>query len=182
MNQEKKEFLVDGFLFQDEELAEKAKKEAAGIRYIKNKISMDDPEMVLQIYNKMIEQKMFETQVGIRYLKELQDYLEAMPAILNEDIKPIPVEEIIRQEFVTVKEQEDKVKKVSDGKVRVSVMLNVILMLIIVAMFAITLTSDHPNILNYEEKLLDRYAGWEQELEEREKQVREKEKELDIGE
>ena len=181
MNQEKKEFLVDGFLFQDEELAQMAKKEAGGIRYIKDKTSMDDPEMVLQIYNKIIEQKMFETQVGISYLKELQEYLQTMPAIRKEEIKPIPVEEIIRKEFVTVKEQDDKVKKVSDGKTRVSRGLNVVLVLIIIAMFIITLTSDHPNILNYEEKLLDRYAGWEQELEEREKQVREKEAELGLN-
>lgn len=172
------EFLVEGFLFQNQELAEKAKKEAGGIKYIKSKTSMDEPEMVLQVYNKIIEQKMFETQVGISYLKELQEYLLTLPCIDNNAIKPIPVEEIIRKEFVTVKEQNDKVKKVSDGKVRVSIFLNIMFIIIIIGMFVITLTSEHPNILNYENKLLDKYAGWEQELEEREKQVREKEKEL----
>lgn len=48
-------------------------------------------------------------------------------------------------------------------------------------MFMITLKSDNPNILNYEKNLVNRYAAWEQELREREQVVREKERELNIG-
>lgn len=178
MEKEKKEFLVEGFLFQEEELAEKAKKEAAGIQYIRNKISMKEPKMVLQMYNKMIEQKMFETQVGICYLKELQEYLKENPAVHKEEIKQIPIEKISRSEPVTIKKQEEKKKE--NEKMRGSVVLNVVLVFMVIAMFAITLTSDHPNILNYEEKLLNKYSEWEQELKEREKQVREKENELGL--
>ena len=55
-----------------------------------------------------------------------------------------------------------------------------ILVVCVVAMFAMTLTSDSPTIVDYQSKLLNRYASWEQELTEREKAVSEKEQELGI--
>ena len=56
-----------------------------------------------------------------------------------------------------------------------SIILNLLLVAAVIAMFVITLKSDHPNILNYERTLQDRYASWEQELTEREAVLREKE-------
>ena len=45
-------------------------------------------------------------------------------------------------------------------------------------MFVITIKSDNPNILNYETALQNRYSAWEQELNDREKAIKEKELEL----
>ena len=63
-----------------------------------------------------------------------------------------------------------------------SLSLNIVLILVIIAMFIIMLKSDNPNVLNYEYAVQDRYASWEQELTERENAIREKERELLIGE
>lgn len=82
---------VGGFSFENKDEAEQAKKEIEGIRYIKTKTDMSDPEVILQVYNKMIGQKLFETAVGYSYLKDLQEYLTTIPFIKNEDILPIPV-------------------------------------------------------------------------------------------
>lgn len=82
---------VGGFSFENKDEAEQAKKEIEGIRYIKTKTDMNDPEVILQVYNKMIGQKLFETAVGYSYLKDLQEYLTTIPFIKNEDILPIPV-------------------------------------------------------------------------------------------
>ena len=62
----------------------------------------------------------------------------------------------------------------------ISTILNVVLALAVAGMFAITLKSDNPNILNYEKQILNKYASWDQELTEREQAVREKERELQI--
>ena len=43
------------------------------------------------------------------------------------------------------------------SKLRKSVILNVFLVLLVIAMFAITLTGKNPNILNYEQALTDQY-------------------------
>ena len=61
-----------------------------------------------------------------------------------------------------------------------SVVMNIVMIIAIIAMFVITLNSDQPNILNYEKNIQNKYATWEQELTQREQAVREKERELHI--
>ena len=43
-------------------------------------------------------------------------------------------------------------------------------------MFYISTTGSKPTVLNYEKALQNRYAQWEQELEQRESELREKER------
>ena len=193
---------VGGFSFENKDEAEQAKKEIEGIKYIKAKTDMSDPEVILQVYNKMIGQKLFETAVGYSYLKDLQEYLTTIPFIKNEDILPIPVthprleeslkkqkREIAQKErvrAVRARQHEKKLAKIdrkaleteSSGKLKISLCVNIILVVCVVAMFA--MASDSPTIMNYQSKLLNRYASWEQELTEREKAVSEKERELGI--
>ncbi len=69
-------------------------------------------------------------------------------------------------------------KKEKSQLFHVSIVLNIALVVAVIAMFIISLNSEQPNILNYEKALVDRYAGWEQELTEREQAVREKERQL----
>ena len=80
-----------------------------------------------------------------------------------------------RQQFM-VKKKED-----ADKKLKWSIWINVILVLMVIAMFAIAYTGSNPNILNYENALINRYAEWEQELRERELRVIEYEKEYGIS-
>lgn len=84
--QEKTSMVVEGFLFANEAEAAQARKEAEGVKYVKEKAQMDDPEMVLRIYNKMIQQRLFDTAVGYSYLKDLQEYLQSIPFIRKEGI------------------------------------------------------------------------------------------------
>ena len=75
--QEKTSMVVEGFLFANEAEAAQARKEAEGVKYVKEKAQMDDPEMVLHIYNKMIQQRLFDTAVGYSYpvsYTHLRDY------------------------------------------------------------------------------------------------------------
>ena len=55
-------------------------------------------------------------------------------------------------------------------------------MVAVIAMFVVAFTSDNPNVLNYENSILNKYSAWEQELTERENVVREKERTLEIDE
>ena len=169
---------VGGFSFENKDEAEQAKKEIEGIRYIKTKTDMNDPEVILQVYNKMIGQKLFETAVGYSYLKDLQEYLTTIPFIKNEDILPIPVTHPRLE--ASLKKQKREIAQKERVKLKISLCVNAILVVCVVAMFAMALTSDSPTIVDYQSKLLNRYASWEQELTEREKAVSEKERELGI--
>ena len=63
----------------------------------------------------------------------------------------------------------------------VSLVLNLMLIVVIIAMFVILNTGETDNMLNYKRNITNRYAAWEEELRTREQTIREKEKELRIG-
>lgn len=58
----------------------------------------------------------------------------------------------------------------------------VMLAVLVIVLFAISLTGKNPTIINYRSKIVNQYASWEQELKEREAVVREKEAQLGITE
>jgi hypothetical protein len=62
----------------------------------------------------------------------------------------------------------------------IMIAVNVLLVLMLVYMFVVAINSNQPNILNYQRVLENRYAGWEQELTEREEVIRVKERELNV--
>lgn len=174
MSEKKKEYIVNGFVFHKTELAEKARREVEGIKFVKSKTDMENPGMVLRVYNRLVEQRMFETPVGIGYMRELQDYLLAVPAIPREEVLPIPVEEIIQADFASAG------KKNRGVGLAASVVVNVILAVAMAVMVVLSLSSNLPTVINYENQLLDKYSGWEQELSEREKAVKIRERELGL--
>lgn len=189
MSDKKEKNIVNGFAFFSEAEAEQAQKEVEGVKFIKEKLDMDKPEMVLQIYNKMVRQNLFETAVGYSYLKDLQEYLQSIPFIKKEEILPIPVqhpilEEQMRKNRVSSKQKQAEQAKERyiniDYKNRYRMMrgIAVVLIICVAAMFAISATSGSPTILNYEQELINRYAEWEEELSEREAWIMEREAEL----
>lgn len=168
--------IVKGFAFENEAEGKQARKEAAGAKYIAEKVDMDSPERVLQVYNKMIQEQLFETVVGFSYMKELQEYLRTIPFIDKEAIRPIPVRHptleasILGDEDTGKRGAEESGVRHADYMVRYKIMrmLCIVLAICVAAMFAITATTNSPTILNYERQIVDRYEAWEQELTERE--------------
>ena len=143
---DKKTVKINGFVFTDEAEAEQAKKEAQGIHYVEERADMHHPETVLEIYNKMVKQELFETAVGYTYLKELQEYLIQNPAINNADILPIYVthpmlEESLKKKLrISAKHQSDEKKKQgkADGyrkKYEITLFVSVILAISIIGSF-----------------------------------------------
>ncbi len=190
MSDKKEKKLIDGFVFASEAEAGQAEKEVEGVKFIKEKLDMDKPEMVLDVYNKMVRQKLFETAIGFAYLKDLQEYLQSIPFINKEEILPIQVqhpilEEALKKDSAVQKIRQQKAKEHYiniDYKNRYRVVrgIAVVLFICVTAMFAISATAGSPTILNYEQELINRYAGWEEELNEREALLVEREKALGI--
>lgn len=177
-------FEVEGFVFESEELAKKAQKEAEGIKYIKAQTKMNNPDVVFDLYNKVLQKKMFDTPVGMAFLIELQEYLKTIPYIKNEDIRPIPIKKPVVVEKAPKKQVVKKETKSSEykGRYHFFLYLSGILVLIIVGMFAITYFSgNNINILNYENQIINKYEHWESELNAREAELDVREAELNKG-
>lgn len=174
---------VDGFLFEDEETAQIARKEEEGIRFIKQRTALDNPEVVLKLYKKLLEQELFVTPVGIRFLTELQNILLTSVYIARDEIPPIPVKALEGVKKVesgtsvekTVQKSEEigaKNKKVDSKaadayrkKFLVATFCAIILGISVIGMFVINaISGNNVNIINYREQLLNEYSGWEAEL------------------
>ncbi len=248
------EMVVDGFVFMNEKEAQKAHQEESSVQYVKNRLDMENPRMVLQMYRKLLAEQVFETPVGLAYLKELQNYLLAEPELEGEGIEAIPLPEksvssaarpaanqdiqkpaaaqgeqkpaanqgtqkaaqqaaarqqpngqsgearpltpqaAARQqetlEWYVEKLEESRQQerlaeyrrrraeeraKESRKHLRFSLLFALFMALVTVGVGAVTLTDQHPNIINYESKIIQKYQDWEADLENREQLLKEKE-------
>lgn len=182
-------YTVGGFSFADEQMAAQAGKELEGIKYVRSRIDMENPEVTLEVYRKMLEEELFETPVGLCFLKEVQESLRADPRIRGEEIADIPIERTLavkaKKEPEPPKEQTEKepkkqvrlIEKHINYKRRYGMLLSVsiVLVIIVAAMFAITLTNNSPNILNYENEIINKYEDWERQLKEKEEELEQRE-------
>lgn len=172
---------VDEFLFTTIEDAKLAQEEKKKVEYLQKHMDMKVPQNVLMLYTKANRDRIFKTPVGLMYLVEIRNYLIHLgipeekidPVQLYANYEPHPRDrsESVRKRMIQTK------RETLQKKFNISVLLNVLLVLAVVAMFIITLTSDNPNMLNYERTLQNRYATWEQELVEWESELREWERE-----
>lgn len=176
----KAEWEVGGFQFGSEKDVELAKKEQDKISFLEKRMRYDQPETVLAVYNKAVENRIFQTPVGFQYLQKLHDFLTEQG--LGENARSIPLYQVysydpseeVKPRIAQRRVQPSQYKQLR-ASLRKSIILNIFLIILVIAMFAITMTADQPNILNYERALLDKYAGWEQELTQREAELREQE-------
>lgn len=182
-----KGYTVSGYHFKTKETATEAKNELNAIKYVSAKTDTKDPRQVYLLYNKLLDRELFKTLVGINYLRELQQFLYLSDEVPNDKIRPIPIhyelQEILdtRREVTNHKSVIMRVERERDRYKNFfvkSVIVNVALIVVIIAIAILFLTSSNPTILNYETKLQDRYAGWQEQIESQEASLKAWEKEL----
>lgn len=188
MKTDEKAQTVGGYIFYTEEDAKLARAEEQKVKYLEERIDYNAPDSIKYIYEKAIQERIFRTPVGLRYLKHLQTFLLEQPDCEMESVGAIPLDITFSGEFgkraKAAGQKEPNSKKDPDKQKSafiISVISNVLLAIAICAMFAISLKSDQPNIYNYERALRDKYSSWEQNLTEREQKIRDRELELKLN-
>ena len=182
---EQKSIFVDGYRFNSQTDAELARMEQKMVAFFSEKLAGRNAENILTVYDKMLDEKVFSTPIGWEYLRQLQQ--ELLQAGISEDlVRPVPM----YISFVQLQEEKDnatvkqrirpsqKNNMILRSKIRISIIVNIILGVLVIAMFAIAMNGNNPNILNYKRTIEDQYATWEQDLSEREAVMREKEAEI----
>lgn len=178
--------IVEGYLFDGENDALLASQEKKKIDYLETHMDYSSPATVLMIYKKALAERIFKTPVGYEYLKSMQQYLNASEEFRGEEIPPIKLyvnfePRLRKTEQLVQKRIEPAKKKQKISMLPISILLNIVFVIAVILMFKIATNSEEPNILNYETAIINKYASWEQEISQREKVVREKEKELKIS-
>lgn len=79
-----------GFEFNNEENFNMAKKELDYTMHINENLNNLSSEKTLELYNKLIDDKLFKTPIGVEFLRKLQKKLFNDKAIDNSKIKSIP--------------------------------------------------------------------------------------------
>ena len=196
---------IGGYIFEDENKARKAAKELKAVEYILGQLKDSDEKAVLTVYKKLLNQRLFSTEIGMGFLSQLRKNLldsgvfseEEIPEIYSldepktESVKSTPIQietevENVSEKPKTKKEKADKkvVAKSKDDSYEIKKLkaingvlltLCIALLLCVLGMFYVNSTINSPTILDYEEKIIDKYSTWEQELTEREEAVKEKE-------
>ncbi len=184
---ENKNYTVGGYTFKSKEAADEAKNELNAIKYVSSKTDTKDPKQVYLLYNKLLDKELFKTLIGMNYLKELQQFLYMSEEIPNDIIRPIPInyelKEVLdgKREITNNKSLIRKLERARDRYKDMyikSLIINVVLVVVIIIMIVISLTSSNPNIINYERKLQDKYAVWQEQLEQQEESLKAREAEL----
>lgn len=161
-----------GFEFQNEEEYITAKKELEYINKINGNIKTAKPEQLLEIYNKIVNDKMFRTPVGMEYLRNIQISLVKNKQIDKNMIQSIPA--IVYNSGIKSVKEDKRFIKYKDLYTKM-IIVNVALVLIIIVMFVISHNSKKFDEDYYRESIENEYIDWEQSIKERESIVKEKE-------
>lgn len=174
---------VNGFIFMNKRDMERAKREKETIDRINETLSSNDIDAILGLYRKAVSKRYFVTPVGLSYLSQVRQYLvengrgDELPMIPVIPIKPGVSEEAleeVKSELKSCNEELDK-QLLIKNKLIVAV---VALLVCVIGMIFIVATSDNQGFINAEEKVLNKYSAWEEDLKEREALIREKEEAL----
>lgn len=178
---------VNGYHFLTAEDAEKARLDARKIDYLKtHTASMKDANSLAAVYQKAIDSKVFTTIVGWSYLYELRQRMIAL-GTPEDAIVPIPVKPLVTSIPAPVDQARTVQLPVQVEKKQfvpihlVSYIANALLIILVVVMFIVAYLGETNNVLNYKRNITNQYASWEEQLKEREAEIREKEASLGIG-
>lgn len=177
----KDDLVVEGYRFATMADAETARLDVKRIKNLEDNLDYKKPQNVLLLYHKALENKIFQTPIGFAYLLKMQDHLKRC-GIAEEKINPIP----LNVTFTNKTEANRSIRRSIAARrpeyrnrFFTSICLNILMAIMIVAMFIIAMDSENPNIINYRQRVVNEYSKWEQELTEREQAVREAERKYD---
>ncbi|MBR5648605.1 hypothetical protein [Pseudobutyrivibrio sp.] len=189
---------IGGYIFNDEESARKAAKELKTVEYILGQIKEADEKTVLQIYKKLLNQRLFSTEIGLGFLSQLRQNLIASGLFAEDEVEDVYTigEQELKEEAdnqgddssekennrVTSKSgNSPELKQIRKLKIinSVLIVISLTLLLCVIGMFYVSSTINSPTILNYEETITDQYSTWKQELDEKEAELKAREKALE---
>lgn len=181
MEKREDDLVVEGYRFATVADAETARMELKKIENLEQKLDYRRPQNVLLVYNRAVDNRVFLTPVGFSYLQKMQKELLkwGMPA---DKVRPVPLYATFSNKTANSRSIRLSVAQRHpeyQGRFLASLLVNVVLIALVVAMVLFAWNTDTPNIINYRQAIENEYSEWEQELTQREQAVREEKRKLD---
>lgn len=173
-----KKFTFQGHTFDDEKQLIAAKKEAEAIEYLRSKTDFGNMNNLRKLYDRILDRDMMETVVGIDFLKEIRETLVGSGMFKEEQVRPVPLlPEVKKLKKRKETQKRSRERSLLERSERQNTILKVVcsfLVILVIGMFAIVLTGKRsPLAIRFEEQLINKYASWEEELQQKEYYLRE---------
>lgn len=162
--EKKKTYNYQGFTFYSEEELSEAKKEAEVVAYIRSQADLANVRTVVKLYNRLIEKGTLGTELGNAFLKELRSRALDSGVVAESSLAALP--EIKKQEVQKPKtvSKERRLMELYRERSKNLTFAVIVLCIVIVILFAVRLFGTASPFTDYEQKVLDEYAGWKEEL------------------
>lgn len=165
--------VVDGFIFRSKREFDKAKKEYETIQELKQKMDMNNQENVIEIYNRLVSKRYFQTPVGLSFLHELRIFLKEgndnvsvayVPVVSSGGVKNRSEQ---NRQYMELQKQYNK-QSMTKNRLILAI---VSMIIVIVGMIFIMATNENVGYFNAEEKVLNKYSAWEERLQKWEEEL-----------
>lgn len=173
------------------EQTEREKKEQAYITQLKKNMNPEDVAGLYHLYQKLTEKTYFRTDVGFGFLAELREYLVkngyeidpyTMPQLQkNKKVSEEHAETHLLRKYEKLCEKQEHTEKELERLNLIRIRLTIAvaaLVVVVIGMIFIAVTNKNVGYFNAEQKVQDKYAYWEEQLDAREKELQEWEQEL----
>jgi hypothetical protein len=179
-------FVVGGFRFSTEKEYKDAKKEAEAIEYIRANTDFNDSKATTKLYYKLLDKETFQTIIGYLFLYELQRRIIDLGEVQMGDIKKIdmPKNTAYLESFNDLSKEQKTIKKYSEqidilkGKLKNTRLINICFVIIIIIMFVLSYKWNYGIYPDFEKKVTNKYAAWQEALDQKAKELTEKEEAL----
>ena len=174
---DKKEYIVESYVFQSIEQGRMAEKEKKMIELLIQKTDFNDKDALKNLYDNLVEKQLFKTPLGYDFMKQVRKILLDDFHIPEEEISCIPVSIPTKTNSKTILEDEtlkEKLKNMTNQR-NTFVIITALLVCLVAGMFMMIAFSDNIGYINTENKILDKYCKWEEELKEKESELKERE-------
>ncbi len=174
---DKKEYIVENYVFQSIEQGRMAEKEKKMIELLIQKTDFNHKDALKNLYDNLVEKQLLKTPVGYDFMKRIRKILIEDHHVPEEEMSCIPVSIPTKTNAKTILEDEtlkEKIKKMTNQK-NTFVIIIVLLVCLVAGMFMMIAFSDNIGYINTENKILDKYCKWEEELKEKENELKERE-------
>ena len=181
MEKREEDLVVGGYRFATIADAETARMELKKVENLERGLDPRKPQNMLLVYNRALDNRVFLTPIGLSCLQGMQkDMLKwGVPA---DKIRPVPL-------YTTFSNKTENSRSIRQsvaqrhpeyqGRFVASVLINIVLVLLVAGMVAIAWNSNVPNIINYRQAVVNEYSEWEQELTQREQELRDAKRQLE---
>lgn len=165
--------VVDGFIFRSKREFDKAKKEYETIKELKQKIDMNNQENLIELYNRLVSKRYFQTPVGLSFLHELRVFLKEsndnvsvayVPVVSSGGVKSRSEQ---NRQYMELQKQYNK-QSMTKNRLILAI---VSMIIVIVGMIFIMATNENVGYFNAEEKVLNKYSAWEERLQKWEEEL-----------